>query len=104
MRKRQQLSQVKRKLIDWRANCWLPITRGGRHGFLASKFGGTPALRAGEPWPNCPQCRHPMPLLLQLNFEELPPSSKSRKDSRGLVQLFFCTAGNCDTTEYAKQP
>jgi hypothetical protein len=45
-----------------------------------------------------------MPLFVQLNLEELPPGSKARKDTKGVVQLFFCTNCRCDTSDHAKKP
>lgn len=52
----------------------------------ASKLGGYPYLRHEDDWPRCPHCGKQMPLFLQLDRQQVPPSAQP-----GLVQLFYCT-------------
>lgn len=55
-----------------------------------SRFGGTPWLARGEPWPACGLCRQPMQLLLQLEADTLPREVRDEVGA-GLIQLFYCT-------------
>lgn len=56
-----------------------------------SKIGGAPWLPKGTEWPTCPNCKHPMQLLLQLHLAELPEGAPGR--GPGLAQLFYCLNG-----------
>jgi hypothetical protein len=86
---------------------WRPLTRDGDGSITASKFAGAPWLSADERWPECPSCRRPMPLFLQLDLEVLPELGVSRPRllpgmpidlddgskrpfGHGLLQLFYC--------------
>lgn len=71
---------------------WKPVTRPGDGAATVSKLGGLPALAPGEPWPTCPDCGRPMPLLLQLNLATLP-EELGTPFGTGLLQLFACTSG-----------
>jgi len=104
MDKKELRSQVKQRLHEWRASCWIPVVTEGAGAATSSKFAGIPALKKGEDWPRCGQCKDPMPLFVQLNLEEIPASSKQSKDTRGIIQLFFCTKNDCDTSCDAKKP
>jgi hypothetical protein len=104
MTKRKLRSRVKRKLRDWKTNCWIPVVEQRPGSAMASKFSGIPVLKRGEDWPTCGQCGQPMPLFVQLNIDQLPPAAKPRKTDQGMVQFFLCTNEKCDTTHYAKKP
>jgi hypothetical protein len=69
---------------------WKPVTMNGEGGPEASKFGGAPAVVAGESWPACGGCGEPMQLFVQLRSSELP----APPPFTGLLQLFYCTS--CD--------
>lgn len=104
MDKRKLRVQVKQRLRGWRGYCWIPVVKEVSGPAIASKFAGIPALKKGEDWPRCGQCKDPMPLFVQLNIEEIPASSKQNKDAKGIIQLFFCTKDDCDTSHEAKKP
>ncbi|NEQ23342.1 MAG: DUF1963 domain-containing protein [Microcoleus sp. SIO2G3] len=85
-----KLEQLKQKLRHLRRSAWKSIVREGHGALTASKFGGTPWLKASERWPLCPNCNKPMHLILQLNLNELPESLRGRFGN-GLLQFFYCT-------------
>jgi uncharacterized protein YwqG len=60
-----------------------------------SRFGGLPWLRPGESWPRCGRCASPMTFFLQLDLARLPAELEGRFGS-GLLQLFYCTADECE--------
>jgi hypothetical protein len=76
----------------WRAKhqrpAWKPITEPGEGDIAASRFGGRPALRPGEPWPICNQSGKPQTLFLQLDLDALP--EEAGDFGGGLLQFFFC--------------
>ena len=71
---------------------WKPVTRPGEGAVAASRFGGRPALRPGEPWPTCAVCGKPQTLFLQLDLDALPPDAGDF--GGGLLQFFYCV--KCD--------
>ena len=78
------------RLAPYRRPCWVPKVEGGDGGPRASKFSGTVALRQGESWPLCPNCKRPMQLFLQLNAADLPEGFTAPW-GEGLLQFFYCT-------------
>jgi uncharacterized protein YwqG len=84
---------------------WKPAVKDGDGAATDSKFGGLPALLAGEEWPLCPNCEGPLQLLLQLNLASIPPELKSAFGS-GLIQLFYCTnaEASCETDAEGWEP
>ena len=59
---------VARKLQAHMKKSWLPdLEEAEDVSKVESKFGGTPALKDGEPWPQCPECGGDLTLFLQLN-------------------------------------
>lgn len=89
-------------ILGLRRSAWLPVVEATPGLPTASKFGGIPYLRGGEPWLTCQHCGEPMPLLLQLNLAELPEALRGEFGD-GLLQLFYCANGEtsceseCDT-------
>jgi hypothetical protein len=77
---------------------WRPtlVARDGQA--AASKIGGTPWLAADEDWPACQNCGQPMPLLVQLNLDDLPTSVGPRFGT-GLLQAFYCWNTDPDCTQ-----
>jgi hypothetical protein len=84
---------------------WRPRLVSGDRKAGASKIGGTPWLAADEDWPACPNCGQIMPLLVQLNLDDLPPSVGSRFGT-GLIQAFYCwnTRPHCEVEAEAWDP
>lgn len=69
---------------------WKPVVKKGDGPAAASKFGGVAWLDTREEWPACGQCSHPMHLLVQFHFDELP-AEIGRQHGTGLFQFFYCT-------------
>jgi uncharacterized protein YwqG len=88
---------VLKKLKPWRERnarpAWRPVTANNDGSRTASKFSGLPWLSPSEGWPECKECRKPMPLFLQLDLSTIPPEARSQFGD-GLLQLFYCTS--CD--------
>lgn len=59
-----------------------------------SKFGGIPYTTAEHDWPVCTECGQQMQHFLQLDLSDLPAELGDRHGT-GLVQLFYCTRGDC---------
>jgi len=76
-------------VIPHRRTAYRPDVVEGDDDPKASKLGGTPWLPEGTTHPVCPNCNHPMPLLLQLDVATLP--DPARYGGTGLLQLFYCT-------------
>jgi hypothetical protein len=64
-----------------------------------SGFGGLPYLPAGVDHPGCPNCHQPMPLLVQLAIDTLPPDVRPPGD--GLIQAFYCDGAPADDPDSA---
>jgi hypothetical protein len=102
------VAALRKTLEPWFARharpAWLPKTAARNDaGAGLSKFGGTPWLAPGEPWPACTACGRPMPLFLQLDLGTLPAEAGARWGT-GLLQLFYCTGGadgHCPAVGYA---
>ena len=69
---------------------WRPVVEPGDRSPTASKLGGAAWLAPGERWPSCPDCGHPLQLLLQLNTAELPAASEAAAGPPALLQAFYC--------------
>jgi len=99
---------LERRLLDHFAPCrrtaWLPFVLEQDGPAWSSKFGGAAFIPEGESHPNCPNCRGPLPLLLQLDIANLP--EPERLGTEGLVQLFYCTnrAAKCESACLAFAP
>ena len=77
------------QIASLRRSAWRPRVEEVESAAAVSKFGGSPYLLPGEAWPACQHCGQIMPLLLQLNFAELPPALRD-EFGEGLLQLFYC--------------
>ncbi len=92
-----QTEDVLARLQPWRTRhqrpAWRPRVVDNENALTASKFGGTPWLAPAEDWPICRGCDRPMPLLVQLDLAQLPPTLEQCFGA-GLLQLFYCT--ECD--------
>jgi uncharacterized protein YwqG len=90
--------EIIKRLEPWiarqRRPAWKPVVRDGRCGTTASKFCGIPWIGSNAPWPDCGQCKMPLPLFLQLDLNKLPSELGSRFGG-GLLQLFYCTRESC---------
>jgi Domain of unknown function (DUF1963) len=73
---------------------WKPVTTEGDGPETSSKFSGLPWLARPEDWPECPSCKVPMQLLLQLNLGELPEEI-GLTIGTGLFQFFACLRDEC---------
>jgi hypothetical protein len=72
---------------------WFPVVEPDDGEFLGSRFGGRPWLAFGDPWPSCPCCGERMQFFVQLDLAALPDELGWPHRS-GLIQLFYCTAGD----------
>lgn len=92
--------QVLAKLEPWRAkhtrSAWKPIVEVGESSATSSKFGGTPWTSSDYPWPICKNCQKQMQFFLQLNLAEELPLELQNAYGTGLLQLFYCTRGECE--------
>lgn len=99
--------ELLKQLAPWREKhvrlTWKPIVSESDGAPAASKFSGTPWLAAGEDWPTCIGCKHPLQLFLQLNLSELPQELGNRFGT-GLLQLFYCVNYDCDASSESWQP
>jgi hypothetical protein len=88
--------EVVEALEPWRARhrrpAWDPVVEEGDGPRDVPKFGGVPWTGPDDPWPACQICGKPLPLLVQLDLDRLP----SGRFGSGLLQLFYCTRGDCD--------
>jgi uncharacterized protein YwqG len=75
---------------------YLPVLAKQLGGVADSRYGGSPALVVGEPWPRCGGCQEPLIFLLQLNLSQLPQVD-SGLPAKGLIQAFSCF--ECDDYE-----
>src|SRR5688572_23611468 len=87
----EEAASLEDRLRPLQRRAWLPEVVDDDGGPVASKFSGTPALRAAEKWPACPNCGKSMPLLLQLDGRDLPPEAGTSLGD-GILQLFYCTS------------
>ncbi|MFT3883156.1 MAG: DUF1963 domain-containing protein [Gemmatales bacterium] len=88
------LRQLEPWLVRQTRTAWKPVAEPGEGLLTSSKFGGTPWTGADAPWPECGNCKLPLPLLLQLDLNNLPPELGQRFGT-GLLQLFYCTREEC---------
>jgi hypothetical protein len=95
----KERDETVQKLKRYERVAFLPKTRSG-DGAAKSKFGGSPWLEKGEPWPVCPGCGAPATLFLQLNTGQLPKGA-APKLPKGLIQVFYCVDLDCPTYEDA---
>jgi hypothetical protein len=77
------------KLAPHRRAAWLPVVRAEENRPHASRYGGAPWLAQGEAWPECPLCKRPMQLFIQLAADDVPEAARNLFGD-GLVQLFYC--------------
>lgn len=101
--RRPEFLAIDKALKPHARSCWTPETVSREGTMLSSKFGGAPALRASEPHPTCAACKSVMPLWLQLNLASLPDRAKTVLPSNlreGLLQFFYCTANECDNSDF----
>lgn len=77
---RRQIEQTVRDCVDIR------VVPGLRPDPWSSRFGGTPYLELGDEYPRNP-AGHPLYLLAQVNFGEIPPLSGFPR--QGLLQFFI---------------
>ena len=86
------MDEARRAFAPWRGQharpAWRPVTELGEGDVAASRFGGRPALRPGEPWPACAACGRPQTLFLQLDLDALPEGAG--EFGGGLLQFFYC--------------
>jgi len=75
-----------------RRTAWRPEVRSDDQAAALSAFCGIPSLQAGEKWPVCKSCGDPMEALVQLDLSTLPTD----RHGTGLLQLFYCVAGECE--------
>jgi len=81
-----------------RRPAWKPVTVEGDGPDTASKFSGLPWLSGAEDWPECPACRGPMQLLVQLALDTLPPEIGPSL-GEGLLQFFACLRTECELSD-----
>jgi ankyrin repeat protein len=70
---------------------WRPSLEDGPGAAMASRFGGSPWMAAGEKWPACAACKKPLSFFAQIDLATTPAPAKLGK---GLLQVFHCAA--CD--------
>jgi hypothetical protein len=91
--------EIVRKLEPWLARhrrpAWRPVVEDGDGPAIASKFSGTPWIGPDALWPDCGHCKNPLRLVLQLDLGDLPGELGGRFGT-GLIQLFYCTRGECE--------
>ncbi|MFM9995317.1 MAG: DUF1963 domain-containing protein [Phycisphaerales bacterium] len=81
----------------------MPRINAGEGAPTSSRFGGRPALQPGEVFPICGACHTSMPLLVQLNLAEIPEAARAAIPAplrTGLLQLFYCTNGDCNNDDF----
>jgi len=94
------MPDAKEALDQFRRDCWIPQVMDGEGEVASSRFGGRPALRAGEKWPTCGACREKMPLFVQIDLANAPrPDSTPEPLRSGLLQLFYCTSDDCECVD-----
>ncbi len=77
---------------------WKPVTVAGDGPGTASKFSRAFPGSIAEDWPECPTCRVPMQLLVQLALDTLPPEIGPSL-GEGLLQFFACLRSECELTD-----
>ena len=77
------------KIAAHRRATWLPIVKDEASPPLGSRYGGAPWLADGEAWPQCPMCKRPMQLFIQLASADVPEAARELVGD-GHVQLFYC--------------
>jgi hypothetical protein len=91
-------AEIVKKLEPWLAKhrrpAWKPVVEDGDGPATASKFCGMPWIAPDSPWPECGYCKEPLQLFLQLDLGDLPQELGQRFGT-GLLQLFYCTRGEC---------
>ena len=86
------LNALNEKLRPYRRTTWLPeVVEDDAAVSARCKFSGVPALRPGEAWPACGNCRRPMQLFLQLDARDVPGDAAAALRG-GVLQLFYCTS------------
>jgi uncharacterized protein YwqG len=90
--------EIIKKLEPWLAKhrrpAWKPVVEDGDGPATVSKFCGIPWISPDAPWPDCGHCKKPLQLFLQLDLGDLP-EELGRRFGTGLLQLFYCTRGEC---------
>src|SRR4051812_4991019 len=81
-------------LARQRRPAWKPVVEAGDGAATNSKYSGTPWTGPDAPWPNCGLCRQPLQPFVQLDLGDLP-AELGRPFGTGLLQLFYCTRGEC---------
>ncbi len=81
---------------------WLPVALRSPDRLEATKFGGAAMIPEGTQWPQCPHCKKPLKLALQLNMNELPcPPAEVRARNIDMIpinstlQFFMCGDWEC---------
>jgi len=90
--------EIQNQLDPWKQqnvrDAWLPITEES-YDDSHSHFGGAPMVPKGESWPECPNCKNPWQLFLQVDLEKLPDELAGHQGP-GLLQFFYCTEEDCE--------
>ena len=89
-RKAEAAARLLEKLAPCRRTAWFPQVAPRDSSLGASKFCGRAVLPQGEDWPQCPSCKKPKQLFLQLQLSHLPERPRGCPEE-GWVQLFYCT-------------
>ena len=81
---------VPSELLPHRRTTWIPRVEERPGEAAESRFGGVGLIPAGERWPECPNCKQPRQLFLQLSSRDLP-EEVGTPFGDGYLQMFYCT-------------
>ena len=93
---RASLRRVRKPL---QRTAWAPrLVPCDSESYRGSRYGGLPALCAGESWPRCQACQARLQLVLQIECQQLP-EDLHRQIGPGLFQFFYCVSNQCSVAE-----
>jgi uncharacterized protein YwqG len=94
MTKEEIIKRLEPWFVKHRRPAWKPVVAEGDGSTTASKFCGIPWIGPEDPWPECGICGQALTPFLQLDLGNLP-AELGQPFGTGLLQLFYCTRGDC---------
>ena len=98
-REESLLASLRRLRRPLQRTAWAPRLvpfEGDSH--RGSRYGGLPALQAGESWPRCQACQSRMQLVVQIEGQHLP-EALHEQIGPGVFQFFYCIRDACSVAE-----